>query len=289
MDRRWRRKTQEGSDRQPLAARFAVCLQSARPATGAIPAVTSAADGAERAASVDAGPALLPSEPEQSPSPQPSGPTQLPDPLTGLLVAFAWWSARNSRDQRAIITLAREFHRAAPGGEFSYERVRLLNQDEVRRTCERLKDVQDITDKSVAAMKATRNGMSPTEYGTAVHATIAMTIGQSDPDFKAEISYEKMRQEGIKVPPPEAQQQGLNRPKQTHTESDYGIKGSIRVDVLERVKGTHTVCVYDIKTGRSGLSPRRMQEIALNVLGAFPDTNHIIVTEVRPTDPWRPR
>jgi hypothetical protein len=39
--------------------------------------------------------------------------------------------------------------------------------------------------------------------------------------------------------------------------------------------------VYDIKTGRSGLSPKRMAEIAENAFKHFPGTQRIIVTEIR--------
>jgi hypothetical protein len=65
-------------------------------------------------------------------------------------------------------------------------------------------------------------------------------------------------------------------------EGDPSDKKSIRVDVLEN-RGNGTVCVYDIKTGRSGLDPARMVEIAKAVFAAYPDTTkQIIVTEIRP-------
>ena len=54
------------------------------------------------------------------------------------------------------------------------------------------------------------------------------------------------------------------------------------IDVLEKVDDD-TVCVYDIKTGRRGLSLLRTTEIATNVFGAFPGTQRIIVSEVRPS------
>jgi hypothetical protein len=64
----------------------------------------------------------------------------------------------------------------------------------------------------------------------------------------------------------------------------YGKKDSIRIDVLENA-GRSVVCVYDIKTGqgpRSGLTFNRMQEIAKNVLTAYPHVQRVIITEVRP-------
>jgi hypothetical protein len=82
-----------------------------------------------------------------------------------------------------------------------------------------------------------------------------------DPNYRAEVSYWKMEEDDV-----------------------YGRKDSIRIDVLENA-GRRLVCVYDIKTGQSrssGLSLGRMLEIAKNVLGAYPDVERIIITEVRP-------
>lgn len=45
--------------------------------------------------------------------------------------------------------------------------------------------------------------------------------------------------------------------------------------------GSGTVCVYDVKTGRSGLKPARMLELASTVQYYYPGTQRIIVTEVR--------
>jgi hypothetical protein len=60
-----------------------------------------------------------------------------------------------------------------------------------------------------------------------------------------------------------------------------------RIDALVRAN-ENTVCVYDIKTGRSGLSHARILELLVNVAGAFPDATRIIITEVRPADRWHP-
>jgi len=79
-----------------------------------------------------------------------------------------------------------------------------------------------------------------------------------DPNFRAEVSHVKGLEEA----------------------QDYGTKGSIRVDVLER-RDRATVCVYDIKTGRSGLSIMR-SEIASTVFSAYGPVQRIIITEVRP-------
>jgi hypothetical protein len=73
----------------------------------------------------------------------------------------------------------------------------------------------------------------------------------------------------------------VSRIKSEAEETSYGKRGSVRIDVLENA-GNGIVCVYDIKTGHSGLSGRRMAEIAKNAFKHFPNTRRIIVTEIRP-------
>jgi len=52
--------------------------------------------------------------------------------------------------------------------------------------------------------------------------------------------------------------------------------------VLESV-GNGTVCVYDIKTGRRGLSTARSAEIVGTVFSRYQGTRRIIMIETRPT------
>src|SRR5438874_826817 len=105
--------------------------------------------------------------------------------------------------------------------------------------------------------------MSLTQYGTAVHQYVAQAInGRNNPSLRtydenfrtlrAEISYVKMEEEGVNM------KEELERMQKEGVR--YGTTGSIRVDVLEH-KNDSTVCVYDIKTGNSGLSPARFAEI----------------------------
>ena len=66
------------------------------------------------------------------------------------------------------------------------------------------------------------------------------------PNFRAEVSYLKAQEEN----------EGSTDAKEPK-DPKWGMKGTIRVDVYENTqKGT--VCVYDIKTGRSGLSKARV-------------------------------
>ena len=52
--------------------------------------------------------------------------------------------------------------------------------------------------------------------------------------------------------------------------SRYGLKGSKRIDILER-RSDGTICIYDLKTGKYRLTTRRILEIYLNVKAKFGD------------------
>ena len=117
-----------------------------------------------------------------------------------------------------------------------------LTKNETDAACPRHAEVQERTD--YAADVTTREGntwWSATLYGTAVHENLKAQIkALDDPNLLAETSYIKSRDAG------------------------YGERGSVRIDVLENV-GNGTVCVYDIKTGKSGLTTARTAEIANEV------------------------
>lgn len=171
---------------------------------------------------------------------------------------YTWLSARNGPDSRAIITFQANEFKPDGRGELDLSDVKLLDRDKVDAACPRLGEVQNRTDVASETVKHSRGELPPAEFGTAVHTNLKRQINElHDPDLRAEVSYLKSQEE------------------------DYGKKDSIRIDVLENV-GDGTVCVYDIKTGRRGLSIPRTKEIAKNVFGAFPNTRRIIVSEIRP-------
>ena len=66
-------------------------------------------------------------------------------------------------------------------------------------------------------------------------------------------------------------------------EEGYGVKDTVRIDVLERVNH-NTACIHDIKTGRSPLTFPRMLEMVVNSQRMYKgQITHFIVTEVKPT------
>lgn len=174
------------------------------------------------------------------------------------LALYTWLSARNGRDSQATITFNASEFRPDGRGELDLSDVKLLDRDKVDAACPRLGEVQERTDRAADAIGRTGRYLPPAQFGTAVHSNLKKQIEDlNDRNFRAEVSYVKNQEE------------------------NYGRKDSIRIDVLENV-GDGTVCVYDIKTGRRGLSVARTAEIATNVFKAFPGTQRFVVSEVRP-------
>jgi hypothetical protein len=96
--------------------------------------------------------------------------------------------------------------------------------------------------------------------GTAVHmGGKRMVDALGDPNFTTEISILKSNVAA----------------------SRYGLKDSRRIDILE-MREHNIVCVYDLRTGASGLSRARILEIYYHVLATYENAARIIITEVRP-------
>lgn len=134
-----------------------------------------------------------------------------------------------------------------------------VTRERLYETCPRAQEVQERTDNAVDQVR--RLGpMSPAEFGNKVHKTLELAInGLDDPNFVAEISLLKSKEE-VK----------------------YGDLDSIRIDVYERVN-FELACAYDIKTGNARLWLPRQAEIAFNIASRFPSVKRIIISEVRPS------
>lgn len=180
--------------------------------------------------------------------------------LEAALALFAQLSAQNRPGQQAIFGFNARGFQPDGTGSLDQNSIQTLGRDEVSAACPRLGEVQDRVDRITADVKRENLGLSSTQFGTEVHTRLKNEInGLREPDFLSEVSYLKSR------------------------EADhYGQIGSIRVDVDERVN-VRTVCVYDIKTGTSGLSLPRMIEIAGRIYVSFDKMpTRIIVAEIRP-------
>jgi hypothetical protein len=184
-------------------------------------------------------------------------------------------SLQNSPSERAVAVLRARGYRPR-NKVLDFERVLALSEKEVRGYCEKLKEVQDLTYETTAHVRATKPNLSPQSFGTEVHKIIENIIkALNDPNFIAEISYLPGK------PIRDEEKPSRDEEKPDRKGVKYGTKNSVRLDVMENI-GDKTVCVYDVKTGRRGLSDLRMDVIARVVFKYFPDTERIVVTEVRP-------
>lgn len=182
---------------------------------------------------------------------------------------FSTLSLLNDHNRQAVIEFRAKEYSRDENGKLNIKAVTLLDRDEVQKFCPRLEEVQSRTDAAVTQISAARENLPPAEFGTAVHHLVkTQTNSQQDPNFRAEVSYLKTKDE--------TENESLE-------EARYGQKGSVRIDVLENIPEEQRVCVYDIKTGASRFMPARMDEIAETVRKNFPSAQSFVVIEVRPT------
>jgi hypothetical protein len=128
------------------------------------------------------------------------------------------------------------------------------------------------TEANLATQEAIKraNYRSASEFGTQVHKIMKDYIVSKYPkSLIPERSYLKYAEE---LEGDERYREGGVR---------YGLKDSLRLDVLEKV-GNGVICVYDLKTGKSGLSPARMREIGQSVHKNFGMVNRILIIPIQP-------
>jgi hypothetical protein len=183
--------------------------------------------------------------------------------IEAALALFTWLSARNNRDSTAVFAFkAAQYRKEGPDEAPDAVWVGRLNRDEVNDVCKKFKNMQDLTDGAVDKVRRDGKFKGPADFGTKVHKIIADGIrSQNDHNFRAEVSLIKSKLE---------------------RDADYGEEDSIRIDGFENRPRISTVCIYDPKTGRGGLPPSRMTELAQTVQRVYPRTQRIIVIEVRP-------
>ena len=201
------------------------------------------------------------------------------------LTFFTWLSSRKDPDRTAVFAFnAKKYEKPETDGNEKRPVVFVgsLTRDEVRKVCDKLPDVQKLTDAAVAKVTTDGDYKGPADFGTKVHKEIADAIRkENDPDFKAEKSVIKTVLETGRQT--SSSNSGNAQEVDPDMEADYGELGSIRIDAYENVPKKSAVCVYDPKTGWRGLSFPRMNELAAaahRLFGYKP--NYIFVIEVRP-------
>ena len=175
------------------------------------------------------------------------------------IALYGLWSQQNGPDQRTVLKFRASQYPVGESGSLQLEGVQSLTKEEVASACPRFQDIQQRVNETTDRLTRENPDLSLPVLGTKIHKDIERQIDAlRDPDYAAERSTLK----GI--------------------EEKYGVVGTVRIDALELSRPS-TVCVYDIKTGKSGLSFARMFEIGKESIKAFgPGAKRIIVAEVRP-------
>jgi hypothetical protein len=179
------------------------------------------------------------------------------------LALYTWLSSRKDRDRTAVFAFkAGKYENRETKKQPEVVFVGLLTRDKVGKVCDKLGDVQTRTDEAIEKVRKDAVYKGPADFGTKVHKEIADGIEElKDHNYRAEVSGIKSKQADAK----------------------YGEQGSIRIDAYEHLPETSTVCVYDAKTGKRGLSFPRMSELAQTAQALFKNKpTQIIVIEVRP-------
>ena len=159
-----------------------------------------------------------------------------------------------------IVARARVY---APSGEdeLVLELVGEIDRDEADDYCKRYPEVRNQLSEIA---KLARMGFKGSEraFGSLVHHRMAKYVNdQRNDDFRAEVT------------------NSLDEDDDRTTRRHY--KGSTFLDVYERTS-QDTVCVYDHKTGRAGISGVRAIKLANTAFNIHPTAKRILIIEVRP-------
>ncbi|MFC5421999.1 hypothetical protein ACFPOB_20770 [Bosea eneae] len=187
--------------------------------------------------------------------------------ITSALTLFTWLSARNKVDglEATIAFNARDYRPGeAPGFDLGY--VGQISRSEAEAACRYLPELQSRLDAAVATVGPANKYPSMAVYGTYVHTNMKnQIITQNYPDLKAERSFLKESYEPT-----------------SETLRRYGYPDTVRYDAYE-LRADGTLCLYDFKAGRRGLSLVRSDIMANAARYGFASARRIIVLEVRPS------
>lgn len=187
--------------------------------------------------------------------------------ITTGLTLFTWLSARNKIDglEATIAFNARDYRPGeAPGFDLGY--VGQISRSEAEAACRYLPELQSRLDAAVTTVGPASKYPSMAVYGTYVHTNMKnQIITQNYPDLKAERSFLKESYEPT-----------------SETLRRYGYPDTVRYDAYE-FRADGTLCLYDFKAGRRGLSLVRSDIMANAARYGFASARRIIVLEVRPS------
>ncbi|MBN9332202.1 phage minor head protein [Devosia sp.] len=142
-----------------------------------------------------------------------------------------------------------------------------LTAEQVAQTCKLLPEVQALTNEAAAKMSAMRLTATPQNFGIAVHTEVHRQITMRK--LLSPVQYGNVHPE-----------MSITGGGLTSIDGDvyYGQAETSRLDVYERVNAT-TACIYDVKTGRRGLSLTRTTDLVSRTT-KIPGVTNVIVLQV---------
>ena len=194
------------------------------------------------------------------------------------LALFAWLSSRKDPNRTPVLAFkAASYENRGTREQPEISWVGYVKRDELRNVCDKLGEVQGLTDAAVKKVREDGKYKGPADFGTKVHKQIADRIkALGDPNFQAEKSVIKSELEPREDPDFRAKPSEIDA-------AGYGERDTVRFDAYENRPDISTVCVYDPKTGKRGLSLPRTTELAEGAFKLFKYVPlNLIVIEVRP-------
>lgn len=188
--------------------------------------------------------------------------------ISGGAALFGWQSQNNGVDGQTIMGFNTRDYKPETNtsGEVEFSYCGRVSNEQAELACRRLPDVQEMADRAAKAAGSPDLYPSRAIYGSVVHGNFNRYMkDRNDPYFKAEQSFIKEKDEGAR-----------------ESAVRYGYPGSVRVDAYE-YRQDGTLCVYDLKTGKAGLSDRRAEILANAARMGFGPVRRILVIEVRPS------
>jgi hypothetical protein len=135
-----------------------------------------------------------------------------------------------------------------------------IGQQALNGACPRNGEVLAMTNDVAKAVRASGNYLNARDFGNKVHIEIKRRVDlHNEQDFKAEILLDPS---GI-------------RPNARNP-------GNVRPDLLENVRISQTVCIYDYKTGNGEISMARAAQPVAAAAKPYPGLRRIIIIQVRP-------
>jgi hypothetical protein len=135
-----------------------------------------------------------------------------------------------------------------------------IGQQALDGACPRNGEVRAMTNEVAKTVRASGNYRNATDFGNKVHIEIARRVNlQADQDFRAELLLD-----------PSGHKPNARRP------------GNVRLDLLENVRASQTVCIYDYKTGNGEISMARAAQLVAAAAKSYPGLRRIIMIQVRP-------